>query len=122
MLQNALGAFHQLAFLQLLRQEMVFAFQSRHFDFGPYQKSQRREQANFLRAVRMRGPMLQVDDADQSPPAQDRNRQEGFKPVFRQLIKPLKPGIFVSLLSNCRGLATGAVYTGDYSPSSASAA
>src|ERR1019366_4273123 len=92
-LQDAFGALHYFARLQLLRQVDIRILQPRHLDFGAYQKSDRRNQTNFPPPVNMMLAMLQVDHSHHAAAGHQGHRQKRLVAILGQFVEELKARI-----------------------------
>jgi len=89
-LQDAFSAFDQLASFELLGKMRVFTFQAGHFDFGADEEPDGGNELDLAFGVDVRLPVLQVDDADGTSSAKERDGKEGLVAVFREFVEELE--------------------------------
>jgi len=104
-LQNAFGAFHDLASLELFGESYVCFLQPCQLNFRSDEKSYGGNHANFATPVNVMLAVLQVDDTDHSSPAHQRHGKKCFITVFGQFVEKLKAGILRRLFGDGNGLA-----------------
>jgi hypothetical protein len=93
-LQDAFGAFQELAGFEALGELGIGGFQARHFDFCADEETDGGDQLNVALFVNVRADVLQVDDADEPAAAEQGNGQERLVGIFRQLVEELEARIF----------------------------
>ena len=104
-LQDAFGAFEELAGFQALRELGVGGLQARHFDFRADQEADCGDEADVALAVDVGADVLQVDDADETAAAEQRDGEEGLVGIFGQLIEELEARIFGGIARDGYGSA-----------------
>jgi hypothetical protein len=96
-LQDAFGAFEELASFEALGELGVGGFQARHFDFCADQEADRRDQLDVALFVNVRADVLEVDDSDETAAAEQRDGQECLVGILGQLIEELEARIHCSV-------------------------
>jgi len=102
-LQDAFGALDEFAGFKLLREVGVFALEARHFDFGADQESDGGDELYLALGVDVRLAVLDVDDADGAPTAEEGHGEESFVAVFREFVEELEAWVLGSITGDGYG-------------------
>jgi hypothetical protein len=92
-LQDAFGAFEELAGFQALGELGVGGFQARHFDFCADQEADCGNQADVALFVDVGADVLEIDYPDQAAAAEQRDGEEGLVGIFGQLVEEFEARI-----------------------------
>jgi hypothetical protein len=72
----------------------------REFNFRAYQKTDRRNQPDFLNLVNVRTAMLQIDGSHNPPAAEQRDGEKGFVTILGQFMEELESRILCRLFAD----------------------
>ncbi len=102
-LQDALGAFHGFAGVELLGKFGVGAFEAGEFDFGTDEEADGGDEADFTLAIDVRLAALEIDDADEFVAAENGNGEEGLEAVLGKFAEREEAGILVGVAADGNG-------------------
>ena len=108
-LQDAFGAFQELAGFQALGELGVGRFQARHFDFGADQEAYCGDQSDVALFVDVGADVLEINYANEAAAAEQRHREEGLVGIFGELVEEFEARIF----SGVAGYGYGSAMFGD---------